>query len=597
MKFLIAYISRGLIVRLILATFCLALLDMLGIAVIFPYLTVLTSDLHAMGGGYVAKAYALTGSASRMEFITIVSAALAGFFVLKFVTAYLINRMKFRTNAKVTTGLSNDLFALLLRADYGFLSNSSVSEMAGIINAETIHATLCLDSWVTIATEITFLLLIFATIAAIDVKLAVFLVVVVFILTATLYLGVVKRATKLGTTQSAIHLRQYRFLFGIVNAIKDIKILGLEGASEAEHRCLNANYAKAITSFNVYQTLPRSVIELLAMLGLLGASVVVVLTQANVTTAVPVIGFLAVAALRVIPSYSRIIAAYGSYNYYKSSLGVIERLHAKLKRAQIVPRSEIRPFNAMLEIRDLCFSHGDKPVLAGVTLTIHRGKSVGIVGLSGSGKTTFLDVLAGLRQANSGQFLLDGKPVDPFGSDTLRRLLGYVPQNVTLIDETIAFNISFEIQPDPDRLQQAARVARIEKFINSLPQGFDTLVGENGVRVSGGQKQRIGIARALYRDPQVLIFDEATSSLDNITERELNEEIAALSRAKTLIVVAHRLTTVTACDEIHVFDQGRIVGSGTHASLLKSCPAYRMLHEAQDHPGDRLDAQAEMGGT
>ena len=176
---------------------------------------------------------------------------------------------------------------------------------------------------------------------------------------------------------------------------------------------------------------------------------------------------------------------------------------------------------------------------------------------------------------------MDGRPFDPFRSDALRRLLGYVPQNVTLVDDTIAFNIAFDVDPDANRLQQTASVARIKEFIESLPEGFQTLVGENGVRVSGGQKQRIGIARALYRNPEILIFDEATSSLDNVTERELSAEIEMLSGSKTLVIVAHRLSTVARCDVIHVFDEGHIVGSGTHLQLLHSCGEYRSLYDAQ----------------
>jgi len=507
MKFLLTYLNRGLIARLVFAALCLATLDMLGVTIIFPYLSVLTVDEPGAGQGFLARVYGWTGSSSRSEFIIVASAALAGFFVLKFAVTYIANRVKYRTNARITTGLSDELFARVLRADYSFLANSSVSEMTGIVSSETIHATLCVDAWVTIATEALFLLLILATITAIDPRLAVLLVVALAILTALLYFGVIRSTTRLGALQTQIHLREWRFLFSVVNAMKDIKILGLERATEAEHSDLNTRYADAIALFYVYQTLPRSIFEMLVMLGLVAAAVVVMLTDQDLKAAAPVIGLLAVAAWRVVPSYSRIINAYGSYNYYKLSLGVVQRLYDDLGRVQVLPRSEPHPFEHALEIRDLHFAHGDKPVLAGVTLTIRKGQSVGIVGLSGSGKTTFLDVLGGLRRADSGKFVLDGKPFDPYAADTLRRLFGYVPQSVTLIDDSIGFNISFERPPDMKRLRQAAHVARIDDFIASLAAGFETQVGENGVRVSGGQKQRIGIARALYRDPQLLIFD------------------------------------------------------------------------------------------
>ena len=581
MKFLLDHIERRLIARLVVAALCLATLDMLGVALVFPYLSVLTVEAPDAGQGLVARAYGWSGAGSRQEFLVIITLALAGFFALKFAVTCLANLVKYRTNARITTGLSDELFRRLLAADYSFLANRSVSEMTGVINAETIHAVLCLDAWVTIATEALFLLLILATIAVIDVRLAVVLVTGLAVLSGALYFGVIRPTTRVGALQTQIHLRQYRFLFGIVSALKDIKILGLERASEAEHRDLNARYAGAIASYYVLQTLPRAILELLVMLGLVAASLFVVMTAQDLKATVPVLGLLAVAAWRVVPSYSRIVNAYGTYNYYKPSLAVVRRLHEELGGVRVAQRSEPRAFERALEIRDLHFSHGDKPVLAGVSLTIRKGQSIGIVGLSGSGKTTFLDVLAGLRRAQSGRFLLDGQPFDPYESDTLRRLFGYVPQSVTLIDDSIAFNIAFDRQAPPERLRRAARVARIESFVDSLPQSFETQVGENGVRVSGGQKQRIGIARALYRDPQLLIFDEATSSVDNLTERELNAEIAALSGDKTLIIVAHRLSTVEGCDEIHVFEHGRIVGSGTHAELMQSCAAYRVLYQAQ----------------
>ena len=590
MKFLLAYLPRNLIARLAIAALLLATLDMLGVAVIFPYISALTAEVPASGSGWLARAYAWTGASTRMQFVLIASAALAAFFLLKFVVAWIANHVKYRSNARITTRLSDELFGRLLRADYSFLANHSVSQMTGVINAETIHATLCLDAWVTIATEALFLLLVLATIAAIDVRLALVLVGALAVVSAALYFGVIRASARLGALQTAIHLRQYRFLYSVVSALKDIKILRLEPSTEAEHSRMNRDYAGAVASYYVYQALPRAVFELLMMIGLIGAAVFVVVAQQDVRAAAPVIGLLAVAALRVVPSYSRIVAGYSTYNYYKPALGVVRSLYEDLGRARVVPRSEPAPFEESLEIRDLHFAHGERPVLAGVSLAVRKGQSVGIVGLSGSGKTTFLDVLSGLRRPASGSFLLDGRPFDPYGADTLRRLIGYVPQNVTLVDDSVSFNISFEREPDAQRLRQAARVARIEDFITALPKGFDTEVGENGVRLSGGQKQRIGIARCLYRDPPILIFDEATSSLDNLTERELSAEIAALAHTKTLIMVAHRLTTVAACDVIHVFHEGRVVASGAHEALLAASPEYRALHAARGAAEETVDA-------
>jgi ABC-type bacteriocin/lantibiotic exporter with double-glycine peptidase domain len=581
MRSLLQHVGKGVLWRLVIASTVLAILDLLGVAVIFPYLSIFSADTSDKMAGYVATASRLLGSRSHTEFVATVSLILMAFFGIKFGLGYVLTRMRAQANASVTVRLSDDLLRLLLNADYGHLVNKSVSEMTGIIISQTVHATICLDSLVTIATESLFFLFMLTALIAFDVKLASFLIILMILFSVALYFGILRKITNLGSTQSEIHLRQYRFLFSVVGAIKDIKILGLESSTEKEHRLLNSRYSRAVTSFHVYQTLPRGIMELIMMVGLLGACMFMLLTEVDLKSALPFIGFLAVSSLRVIPAYSRVVGAYSSFNYYKSAVGLICGLFEDLSQKQVVPVPEHLEFQKSLEIRNLKFSHGGKPVLVDVALTISRGSSVGIVGLSGSGKTTFLDVLAGLREATGGRFLMDGRLFDPFRSDALRRLLGYVPQNVTLVDDTIAFNIAFDVDPDCDRLQQTANVARIKEFIESLPEGFQTLVGENGVRVSGGQKQRIGIARALYRDPEILIFDEATSSLDNVTERELSDEIAALAGAKTLIIVAHRLSTVAGCDVIHVLDKGRIVGSGTHLQLLESCKAYGALYNAQ----------------
>ena len=578
---LLQHIGKGVLWRLVIASTLLAILDLLGVAIIFPYLSIFAADTPDSMAGYVATASRLLGSRSHVEFVVTVSVILMAFFGVKFVLGYVLNRIRFNANASVTVRLSDDLLRLLLNADYGHLVNKSVSEMTGIIISETVHATICLDSLVTIATESLFFLFMLIAILTFDARLAFILIAVLSVLSVLIYFGILKAITHLGSTQSEIHLRQYRFLFSVVGAIKDIKILGLEPSTEKEHRLLNSQYSRAVTSFHMYQTLPRGIMEVLVMIGLLGACIFVLMTGVDIKAALPFIGFLAVSSLRVLPAYARVVGAYSSFNYYKPAMGLICRLFEDLSRKQVVPAHETIEFRKSLEIQSLKFSHADKPVLVDVSLTISRGSSVGIVGLSGSGKTTFLDVLAGLRQADGGRFLMDGRPFDPFRSDALRRLLGYVPQNVTLVDDTIAFNIAFDVDPDRNRLQQVASVARIKEFIESLPDGFQTLVGENGVRVSGGQKQRIGIARALYRDPEILIFDEATSSLDNVTEQELNAEIEMLSGSKTLVIVAHRLSTVARCDVIHVFDEGHIVGSGTHLQLLQSCGEYRSLYDAQ----------------
>jgi ATP-binding cassette subfamily C protein len=230
-----------------------------------------------------------------------------------------------------------------------------------------------------------------------------------------------------------------------------------------------------------------------------------------------------------------------------------------------------RPFDS------LALAQG-KPALQDITLTIHRGESVGIVGPTGAGKSTLVDVLLGLLRPTSGRVLVDGDDLAGY-EHAWQRLIGYVPQDPYLLDDTLRRNIAFGVPDstiDEQRLARASTLAQLDEFVRQLPQGLETVVGEDGVRLSGGQRQRVAIARALYHDPDVLVFDEATAALDNQTEREVTRAIAALHGQRTLIVIAHRLTTVESCDRLIFLRDGRLVGVGPYAELLRD-PRFKAI--------------------
>ena len=252
------------------------------------------------------------------------------------------------------------------------------------------------------------------------------------------------------------------------------------------------------------------------------------------------------------------------------------REKTNIRKIPDVPGLVTGPLPLTREIRfeDVSFVYPgrNEPVLDRLTVSIPVNASVGIVGSTGSGKTTTLDILLGLLDPSSGCLLVDGVPVTGDNRRRWQRSIGYVPQQIMLIDDSVRKNIAFGVTEsliDMGRVIQAARLAHLHDFIQSeLPQGYETGIGERGVRLSGGQRQRIGIARALYHDPAVLVLDEATSALDNMTEAVIMEALSTLSRQKTILMVAHRLTTVRECDIILVMDRGRILDIGTYDQLL-----------------------------
>jgi ABC-type multidrug transport system fused ATPase/permease subunit len=291
----------------------------------------------------------------------------------------------------------------------------------------------------------------------------------------------------------------------------------------------------------------------------------------------PTLGLFGAAAFRLTPSVNRVLGALQSLRF---GLPVIDLLHAELQLHAPEPpvaHGPSTPFVDALSLSRVTYSYegANEPVLVDVTLTIRRGELVGFIGPSGAGKSTLVDIVLGLLSPDSGVVRADGTDIQ----ENLRSWqdrIGYVPQTIFLTDDTLRRNVAFGLrddQIDDDAVARAIRAAQLQTFVAGLPHGVRTVVGERGVRLSGGQRQRIGIARALYHDPAVLVLDEATSSLDTGTEHGVMDAVAALHGDKTILIVAHRLSTVERCDRIYRLERGRLVEEGTPAAVIGSAPA------------------------
>lgn len=580
LRFLLDAVGRRKTVALLAVCASMSLLDLLGIAVIFPYLNAVArpeARINRVLGTWLPQL-------DRVGLVLCLSVALIGLYLIKNVLQAFLMRYQYQQLARLTQRLTNDMVALILRARYALFQKSGASGLAGIAYSDTVHATSAFNALIQASNEVLFVGVLLIGFFIVQPLLALSLVAAFGLLGALLYVLLLRRSTALGKEQTHIENVRYRLIFSIVGAIRDINIMGLGPLFDARNRVTSAQYAELAWRYNLYGSLPRLLVEFVALAGLIGFIAGYVFFDLSIATIAPVLGVVVVAALRTVPAFSRLMAALHNYRF---SEPVVERLIAardELAAAQTVRHDDALQFGQAIELRNVSFRYGESQTLRNVGMLVRRGQSVGIVGPSGSGKTTLLDLITGLQPAANGEFLCDGKRFDPFTSRSMQSLIGYVPQTITLLDDSIAFNVSFEHQPDPERLRRAVRIANLEQFVASLPEGIETQVGENGVRLSGGQRQRIGIARALYREPAILVFDEATSSLDTIAERELTAEIAQLRGGITKIIVTHRLSTIVDCDQIHVLSRGAVVDSGTHRELLARCELYRQLNAAEQDP-------------
>ncbi|MGF1552478.1 MAG: ABC transporter ATP-binding protein [Paracoccaceae bacterium] len=367
-----------------------------------------------------------------------------------------------------------------------------------------------------------------------------------------------------------------------MGAIKEVKLHGLEETYLDRYAAPSRRLERHHAALALAGELPRYALEALIVGAMLLFTLWLLASRdGRLDEALPVLGAFGFAAVRLMPLMQTLFADVAKMRF---GLPALIGIHDDLASAPTPRASDDRRvrLGRALELDAVSFRYegADRAALQDVSLTIRAGESVGVAGPTGSGKTTLMDILLGLVEPQRGRLVVDGTAIDSATMRAWQRGIGYVPQSIYLFDDTIAANIAFGRKPggiDPDAIERAARLANLHDFVEGLPMGYETAVGEAGVRLSGGQRQRIGIARALYRDPDVVVFDEATSALDPVTERAVIDAIRALSGRKTIFIVTHRLSTVAHCDRILLLNAGRLEAEGDHEGLSSRSPTFRSM--------------------
>ena len=353
-----------------------------------------------------------------------------------------------------------------------------------------------------------------------------------------------------------------------LSAVKDVKIFGKEIFFLTKFNIPNFLKAKIFTNQVTLQQIPRLYLELLSVMGLAGLVVIKIFQHKPLDLLLPTLGVFVAASFRMLPSVNRIMSSIQGIKFAKPVVDVLyHEFHLIRNTEEIIEATETIKLNFTNEINisEVSFKYEDssKEALSNITLKIKHGESIGLFGPSGSGKSTLVDIILGLLSSDKGQITVDGINI----KNCLRQWqnqIGYVPQTIYLIDDSILHNVAFGIsddQIDLKAVEKAIKAAQLNEFIQALPEGLNTFVGERGVRLSGGQRQRIGIARALYHDPSILVLDEATSALDYVTEKSVMDAVTAFQGHKTLIIVAHRLSTLENCDRLYQLETGQIVNN------------------------------------
>jgi ABC-type multidrug transport system fused ATPase/permease subunit len=394
-----------------------------------------------------------------------------------------------------------------------------------------------------------------------------------------------KRMSDIGRERVAANGARFSIVSETFGGIKEVKVSGLEDYFSSKFEVPAKKFSRNQIIFQLTAQIPRFVIEVLAFGGLSLLILYLILESGSFSAAMPVIALYAYAGYKLMPALQQIYS-YGTQ--LRFSLPVLDSLYfdlSSLNKGSALKNLAPIYFDKNIKFKNVSYTYvGESaPIIKNVSFDIPSKKVVAFVGLTGSGKSTILDLLLGLHEPMSGTISVDGVNIFHENVGAWQKNIGYVPQSIYLTDGTMAENIAFGVlgaDIDYEVIKKVARIANIDHFIEGLSLSYGTVVGERGVRLSGGQRQRIGIARALYRAPKILVLDEATSALDNITEKCVMESIYKLSQNITVVIVAHRLSTVQLADIIFVVDAGKIVASGPYADLVYKCPEFKAIVDA-----------------
>lgn len=548
-------------------------LDFLGISLILPFVNVLVNADTLREAGWYVMVSGLVGSAETAPVLLFITLLMITVYIVKnaFMLFLLNLRVRFIGTNKVKMGTK--MITCYMYKPYTFHLQRNTAEIIRNINGDVGGAFNVISNIFALISDVLIVIALVVYLLAVDFTMTIGVMLALALCSAIYFLFVRKRIRTLGRENRKVTARMYKAIQQAMGGIKEVKIMGREKYFAEVYNEAGIESVRIGKRYAVISAIPARLIETLCMCTILGILAIKIAGGENLTEVVPRLSAFAVAAIRLLPRANGINACINSITYNMPSL---EALYDDLRESEREEAERLREIEQKKQqkktvsvgqeedifVRGVTYTYPNKnePVLKNVDLTIAHGSSVGIVGATGAGKTTLVDLILGLLKPDSGTICYGTLDIHEDYAQWQKHI-GYIPQTIYLVDDTIRSNVALGIESDrvdDTTVWRALENAQLAEFVRSLENGLDTVIGERGVRISGGQRQRIGIARALYRDPEILFFDEATSSLDNETEAAVMESINALGSQKTMIIVAHRLTTLRGCDKIYRVDEAEV---------------------------------------
>lgn len=556
--------KRNLIILLILIVIG-SVFELLGVSAILPLVSLVTNPRLVENTPWLRDVGDIFGLSSVNDYITVMAVILIFIYIIKNVYLIIMYDLQYRFTYNNQRRIAVRLMKSYMSQEYSFHLSKSSAELMRNINVDVQQFFVTVLNILQLITELLTCLVLVCFLAFQDFVTTMLIMLIISIFLCIFYIIFKNYSFKLGIKNREVSARLNRSMLQAFEGIKETKVFNKEGYFTQKYDSAYMEYSNVIRKQNLMGIIPKPIIESVSICGLLSVLAVRICIGGNAESFVPMLSVFAVSAFRMLPSFNRITSYMNSIQFNKAS---VDAVYSDLKEIEKLLEEYEKDQEDILEIqlkKQLMLSNvtfrypgSDNPVLDNINLTIPYDSAVALIGASGAGKSTLADIIMGLLPPQSGSVQADA--IDVYQHmHAWHKILGYIPQTIYLIDDTIANNIAYgDEMIDETSLWSAIREAQLVEFINQLPEGVNTIVGERGVRLSGGQRQRIGIARALYRNPSILILDEATSALDNDTEAAVMEAITNLQGKTTMLIIAHRLTTIRNCDFIYEVKDGNV---------------------------------------
>lgn len=568
---LLNYSEKKNFVFLFLLILFTGFIDALGVASILPFITVLSNVEIIETHNFLSKIYELSkilGVNSTKQFLTFMGLCTFFVIVISLITRAFSQFFQTRFSYMCEYNLSKRLINNYLSQPYIWFLNKNPSHLSKNILSEVqqlVGSTI--TPFINLLSNLIIILLLLTLIFFFDPIVSTFIILILGVCYVSIFYFVKKTLYNIGLERVQANQERFTMISEAIGAIKEVKLLGLEQIFVDRFKNPAKIYAAKQTIAALISLLPRYFIEGIALGGMIMLILFLISHNASevILKVIPILSLYAFVGYRIIPSFQQIYIALTQLRYSSSALDLIHKDLIQLKFINLKNIKNKLTFKKFIKLNNVSFSYTDikRASLKNINLTIPVLSKVGIIGPTGSGKSTLVDIILGLIEPSSGNMTVDDIVISENNKISWQKNIGYVPQQIYLSDASIMSNIAFgqDINSiDYHKVECAAKLANIHEFVmNELNGGYETVVGDRGIRLSGGQRQRIGIARALYNQPQVLIFDEATNALDELTEKTVLENIRNLKYKSTLIIITHRQSTVNDCDIIFLLEQGKLI--------------------------------------